>query len=324
MLGSLRIVSVRGPVRGFNGGSLRRRSWAACAAVVWRVQTRSLRCPVSRTARLWMGDSVGALGLFREDTDTGPFWSEDATPGSHACVPGPAPLGRVGRAGLPGAFWCGSSFFFVAGPVALIVCSAPSRLGLPCLWLLLFFSPVCAPVVSGIPCAPDPGALGLGVLWFLRPPSAFFSLPPPPSPFFFCLAFLYFLFVLFFLSASSRFFVFFSALVCPLCGTGLVCVSSATGCSGVCCCGRCAPAGAGLRLRCVVRCSLVVPIPCVLLPVGLRVSAGAMLAAFLFPVLSLVPCLCALSSGPVLRRCQPVVALGCCGGVALLRGILFR
>ena len=34
------------------GGSLRLRSWTACAAVVWRVWTRSLTRPVSRTVRL--------------------------------------------------------------------------------------------------------------------------------------------------------------------------------------------------------------------------------------------------------------------------------
>ena len=55
------------------GGSLRLRSWAACAAVVRRVWTRSLTRPVSRTVRLSTGDSAGAPELFRVDADTSPF-----------------------------------------------------------------------------------------------------------------------------------------------------------------------------------------------------------------------------------------------------------
>ena len=94
------------------GGSLRLRSWLACAAVVWRVWTRSLTRPVSRTVRLARGDSAGAPGLFRVDADTAPFWSEDATSGSRACVRLRALLGRVGQAGLPGAFWCASPFLW--------------------------------------------------------------------------------------------------------------------------------------------------------------------------------------------------------------------
>ena len=91
----------------------------------------------------------------------------------------------------------------------------------------------------------------------------------------------------------------------------------------MCCFGRSAPAGAGLCLRCVVRCSLAVPALCVLLPVVMRVFDGAVLAAFLFAVLPLVPCLCVLSCGLVLRRrLRRVVALWCCGGIALLRRVL--
>ena len=76
----------------------------------WRVWTRSLTRPVSRTVRLWTGDSAGAPGLFRVDADTFPCGSEDATPGSRACLRVLALLGRVGRAGLPGALWCASPF----------------------------------------------------------------------------------------------------------------------------------------------------------------------------------------------------------------------
>ena len=69
------------------------------------VWTRSLTRPVFPAVRLSTGDSAGALGLFTVDADTAPVGSEDATPGSRACVCVQAPLGRVGRGGLPGAFW---------------------------------------------------------------------------------------------------------------------------------------------------------------------------------------------------------------------------
>ena len=149
-------------------GSLRRRSWAACAAVVWRVWTRSLMRPVSRTVRLLTGDSAGAPGLFCVDADTAPFGSEDATPGSCASVRVRVHLGLVRRAGLPGALWC-SSPFPLAGLAALFVCSAPSGLGRPffllvrpgCLWRSLFSGPGCLALVSSFP-----------------PPPPFFSPPP--------------------------------------------------------------------------------------------------------------------------------------------------
>ena len=44
------------------------------------------------------------------DADTSLCGSEDATPRSRACVPVLVRPGRVGRAGLPGAFWCASHF----------------------------------------------------------------------------------------------------------------------------------------------------------------------------------------------------------------------
>ena len=46
------------------GGSPRLRSWAECTSVVWRLWTRSLTRPVSRTVPLLTGDSAGAPGLF--------------------------------------------------------------------------------------------------------------------------------------------------------------------------------------------------------------------------------------------------------------------
>ena len=56
-------------------GSLRRRSRAACAAVVLRVLTRSLTRPVSCTVRLSTGTSAGAPGLFCVDGNMSPFGS---------------------------------------------------------------------------------------------------------------------------------------------------------------------------------------------------------------------------------------------------------
>ena len=168
------------------GGSLRLRSWAACAAVVWRVWTWSLTHLVSRTVRLATGDSAGAPGLFRVDADTAPSQSEDATPGSDACVRVRALLGRIGRAGLPGAFWCASPFpLAVLG--APLACSAPFGLGLPRLWLLLgflfFFFFVSFPLLPLVapPLCPALRVFRPRVPWALAfcPPPPFF--PSPPS-----------------------------------------------------------------------------------------------------------------------------------------------
>ena len=137
----------------------------------WRVWTRSLTRPVSRTVRLSTGDSAGAPGLFLADADTAPFGSEDATPASRACVRVRVPLGRVGQAGLPGALWCASPFPG-DGLAALFVFSAPSGLGSP----FFFCAPRSSPafLVFG---------LGLPALGVLPPPPLFFS----PSSFFFSL-----------------------------------------------------------------------------------------------------------------------------------------
>ena len=97
-----------GPCDGiFPCGSLRRRSRAACAAVVWLVWTRSLTRPVSRAVRASTKDLAGAPGLFGVDADTSPFEMEDATPGSHvgACV---CVLFFAGLGGLASRATCGS------------------------------------------------------------------------------------------------------------------------------------------------------------------------------------------------------------------------
>ena len=159
-----------------SGGSLRVGSWAACAAVVWRVWTRSLTRPVSRTVRLATGDSAGAHGLFRVDADTAPFGSEDATPRSLACVRVRPLLGLVGRAGLPGAFWCASPFFSPFLVPSLLL--RPLRAWVApfvVFFLFLFpFSPLLRPRCVLLCVFSGPGCLGP---WRLVP-------PPPPTPFF--------------------------------------------------------------------------------------------------------------------------------------------
>ena len=160
--------------------------------------------------------------------------------------------------------------------------------------------------------------------------------PPAPPPFFFFL----FCFILFPLPPPLRlFFLFFVLFFAPLayclfaavfcfflpwcaCSAvfGLVCVSCTVGCTGVCCSGPCAPVGAVLRLCCVVSCSLVVPVLCVLLPV-LRQCRGAVCV-----LPGAVWCACVgLGSFPVLLppvavAWSPVVARGCVlSWAALLR-----
>ena len=175
-----------------------------CAGL--RVWTQSLTRPVSRTARLSTGDSVGAPGLFDVDTDTASFGSEDAKPGSCACVRVLAPLGRVGRAGLPGAFLC-------ASPCGLSRCSVcmlgPLRAGVPPLVLVLCFFFVFFSYVR--PCclwrsvSSSPGFLGPPASC-APPPHVFFVPSPllPPCVLFFCLPFFVFsLFVCFQLSFFS-------------------------------------------------------------------------------------------------------------------------
>ena len=106
----------------------------------WRVWTRSLTRSVSCTVRRSTGDSAGAPGLFFVDADTAPCRSEDATPGSHACVRVLALLGRIRRAGLTGAFWCASPFP-LAWPTPGWGCCLGPLFALPSPFCF-FFSPV--------------------------------------------------------------------------------------------------------------------------------------------------------------------------------------
>ena len=174
------------------GESLRLRSWAACAAVVWRVWTRSLTRPVSRTVRLSTRTRPVHRGCFVW-TPTPPLLRRRTPRPGSACVCVRAPLRWVRRAGLPGAFWCALpfpvavlSFFFVRPPLGQ---------GSPRFWWIFFLAffpsffplsshpPLAPPAVSGFLCFPALGALGLGALCFCS------VLPPPPVLLFFLVVF---------------------------------------------------------------------------------------------------------------------------------------
>ena len=192
----------------FPGGSLQRRSPAACAAVVLRVSAQSLTRPVSRTIDLSGEDSAGAQGLFRVHAATSPCGSEGTTPGSaHVCVCGcvlallcvAAGLalvlpdgswravgpGRVGQAGLRGAFRCASPFLlpfsFSFGP--LWAACAPGvflsfffRGGTPRLCVFLFVPAPGCPSTRRFVVPPPPF-----FFFVLRPPGVGFSVDSGPG-----------------------------------------------------------------------------------------------------------------------------------------------
>ena len=222
----------------------------------------------------------------------------------------------------------GLGFMWSSRPPPAFFCFVPFG-------FLLFSVFVCAPPCLLCSMVSGPGAVGLGALWSSRvaPLLVCFFFPPSSPPLFFARRASVFLFVSSFFfpfSACSFFFLPWCAVCAVL---WLVCVSWAVGCAGVCCCGTCAPAGASLRLRCVVGCSLVVPVLCVLLPVVLRccgvfrVLPGAVwfclcCAWFLLRAAApccrcLVPwcgpCLCSvLGCGAALLWCAACLAVPCC------------
>ena len=306
-----------------------------------RVWTRSLTRPVSRTVRRSTGDSAGAPGLFRVDADTAPFGSEDATPGSRACVGVRALLGRVGRAGLPGAFWCASPSP-VAAFGALLVCLAPSGLGLPFLWLLLFFPffffcpffvfalrPRCLrlSVFSG------PGCLGPWRVPVLLPPPLFFFF----RFFFSCSCF--FLCVVWLLPLVAPWLCPFCACCCLSCGGVVVCFVFRPVLCGVlvlglvlapCCCPLlplpgpcrgpwlCSPWGAVLRCSVRLSCGVVLSALCL--------AGGAALFRSRRLVLCVAACGCRLfvaGSGCLLLFSAGVCCRGCsCLAAALLCAVV--
>ena len=101
-----------------------------------RVWTQSLKRPVSRAIRR----SAGGLGRCPRAVSCGrrhlPLRSEDATPRSRACLPLLVLPGRVGSAGLPGAFWCASPFLW---PLCLSALLDPLRAGVALFLFLGFF-----------------------------------------------------------------------------------------------------------------------------------------------------------------------------------------
>ena len=140
-------------------------------------------------------------------------------PGSCACMPLCAPLGRVGQAGLPGAFWCASPFLWPLSVLAVFPCPLQAGVALflfvSSLSFSFFFPLVSLAFLLSLPgdhvCPP---VFITPFVYFHSPcvfvfvvfPSAVHRalvlcpcpLPPPPPPA---------LLLLFFLSASS----FFSA-----------------------------------------------------------------------------------------------------------------
>ena len=273
-VGSLRVVPVPGPAMGLSlacplgvGLGLRAPRWFVCAD------------PGSDASdfpyvRLVTGDSAGAQGLFRVDTDTVLFASEDATPGPGECVHVCAPLGRVGRGDLLGPFWCPSPFP-VAGLGTLLV---PSRLGLPCFCLFLrFFAPLLSLALRVF----RPWVPWASASCATPHLSLFFSYPVPLARFFFCLFLFFPCLGSFFFPSFLRAF-FFSAAVCCLFGARLLCVSWAVGRVGVCCCGRCPSAGCQFALA---LCHLVLPacacsvcvVACCVARVGWRPAGGVSL-----------------------------------------------
>ena len=107
-------------------------------------------------------------------------------PGSRACVRVCALLGPVGRAGLPGPFWCASPFLWPFLVRSLLV-RPPPGWGCPvcgCCWGFFFF--VSFPLLHLVapPLCPALRVFQPRVPWALAscPPPLFFSLPPLCAP----------------------------------------------------------------------------------------------------------------------------------------------
>ena len=175
-LGLLRVIPVRGPAMGLSlagpsgvGLGLRALRWFACVDPV----TDAPRSPYRPS---FHEDSAGAPGLFRVEAITSPCGSENATPGSRACVCVLVRPGRVRRAGLPGAFGCASPFSLAA--LSFCLAPLPAGWGCPFCGSLVAFPPTfffflpAVPLSARPPClflswVPAPAALGLGAFFFL-------------------------------------------------------------------------------------------------------------------------------------------------------------
>ena len=275
--------------------------------------------------------------------------------------PGPARvclralLGRVGRAGLPGAFWCASPFLWPFFVRSLLVRPPPGR-GCPvcgCCWVCFFLSffpfplppPCSAPAVSCFAFFSGPGCLGpwrlvapppplcaprclllflfsgLGCLgpWRLvaRPPFFFVFCPPPPC----CLCRFLLSGCLGPLRPPPFFCFFFPFFFCRSCGAGQVCASWAVGCARVCL-GGAVPVVALCALAGVVLFWLLGLAVLCCLQVGLGVvlrwccpCLAAWLAALWFGVVCLGVPL------PCVVVCCAVLS---CGGVLLCSAVCLR
>ena len=192
-LGFLPLVTVPGPALRLSlagpsgvGLGLRALRWFACVDPV----TDASGFPYRPSFDGGLGECTGA---FCTDAYTAPFESEDATPGSRAFVRVCAPLGRVGRAVLPGAFRYPSTFPLTTLGVLFVCSPPPPRLELPCWWLLVcflfcfffLFSSFLRPRCLWRSVFSSPGCHGP---WHLVPPPHFFwffFLLHPPLPVFF-------------------------------------------------------------------------------------------------------------------------------------------
>ena len=263
----------------------------------WHVRSRSLTCPVSCAVCRSTGDSAGAPGLFCVDAVTCHCGSEDAKPGSRACVHVLVLPGRVGRAGLLGTLWCASPYPFAA----LSFCFARPPPGLGCAFPVpgcasFFFFALFSLCASVVPC----------FLWFTALAAldhgALFFFPPPPV-----------LGVFFFSS-------------CPMCAPGVpgflwFPAPGPLGLGAVCCL-FCWSAASRLRVRsrcfCVsslaARCYLVVaapPAPPLPFCVS-RFSSLPLGAPFFCFCCLLCSCLLARRSSACSRRLPPPFSCLCC------------
>ena len=202
------IVAAAGPRRGRGAGLAPRRTRSGPAMGL------SLAGPSSVGLGLRvLGLSAGTPGLSRVYVVPSPCGSEDATPGSRACVRVLVLPGRVGRAGLPSAFWCASTFLMAA----LSFCFARPPPGWGCLFCgslvafpppffcffsLLFCLPR-APLISFFLWFPSLGALAPCSVASSPPGFCFLFRPaaPPPSFLFRCLSRCRFVLCFFFLVA---------------------------------------------------------------------------------------------------------------------------
>ena len=182
-LGALRVGPVRGPAMGLSlagpsgfGLGLRGLRWLACVDPV----TDASGFPYRPSFDGGLGRCTGAVSCGRRHR---PF----RVGGRHARVPrvcACACPARPGRAGRPRGRVLVRLTFPSAVLGSLFACSAPSGLGLPCLWLLLVFFFPFPPLVAPSLC-PALSVFRPRLPWALascspRPPPLFLGPPPPP------------------------------------------------------------------------------------------------------------------------------------------------